>query len=94
MDVKGNVVFDGNTAVFGAGVAMSGRSLVSFSLTYRYVVLILSTLYRYCSTMVHTLSSLTMLSASWVQGSTLSMPRLTFSFLFLTLAASSATTLL
>lgn len=28
MDVRGNVVFDGNTAVFGAGVAMSGRSLV------------------------------------------------------------------
>ncbi len=29
MDVRGNVVFDGNLAVFGAGVAMSGRSLVS-----------------------------------------------------------------
>ena len=30
MDVKGSVVFDGNTAVFGAGVAMSGRSLVRY----------------------------------------------------------------
>ena len=29
MDVRGNVTFDGNTAVFGAGVAMSGRSLVN-----------------------------------------------------------------
>ena len=28
MDVKGTVIFDNNTAVFGAGVAMSGRSLV------------------------------------------------------------------
>ena len=28
MDVRGEVVFDFNTAVFGAGVAMSGRSLV------------------------------------------------------------------
>lgn len=28
MDVKGRVLFDRNTAVFGAGVAMSGRSLV------------------------------------------------------------------
>lgn len=28
MDVRGQVLFQGNTAVFGAGVAMSGRSLV------------------------------------------------------------------
>ena len=28
MDVKGGVVFYNNTAVFGGGVAMSGRSLV------------------------------------------------------------------
>ena len=37
MDVRGNVMFDRNTAVFGAGVAMSGRSLVSLvqSRTYR-----------------------------------------------------------
>lgn len=28
MDVKGNVILNGNTAVFGGGVAMSGRSLV------------------------------------------------------------------
>jgi hypothetical protein len=37
MDVRGTVKFDGNAAVFGAGVAMSGRSLVrlaqSLSLT-------------------------------------------------------------
>ena len=29
MDVNGSVVFDGNRAVFGGGVAMAGRSLVS-----------------------------------------------------------------
>ena len=29
MDVQGEVVIDGNSAVFGAGIAMSGRSLVS-----------------------------------------------------------------
>ncbi len=29
MDVRGTAVFDLNTAVFGAGVAMAGRSLVS-----------------------------------------------------------------
>ena len=29
MDVRGHVLFDGNVAVFGAGVAMAGRSLVS-----------------------------------------------------------------
>ena len=28
VNVNGSVLFDGNTAVFGAGVAMSGRSLV------------------------------------------------------------------
>ena len=32
MDVWGNVTFHRNTAVFGAGVAMSGRSLVNESL--------------------------------------------------------------
>ena len=30
MDVRGQVTFDRNSAVFGAGVAMSGRSLVSY----------------------------------------------------------------
>lgn len=34
MDVQGNVTFHRNTAVFGAGVAMSGRSLVNGSLVY------------------------------------------------------------
>lgn len=34
MDVRGNVIFHRNTAVFGAGVAMSGRSLVNESLLY------------------------------------------------------------
>ena len=29
MDVNGSVVFDGNRAVFGGGLAMAGRSLVS-----------------------------------------------------------------
>ena len=29
MDVNGSVVFDRNRAVFGGGVAMAGRSLVS-----------------------------------------------------------------
>ena len=29
MDVSGEVNLDGNVAVFGAGVAMTGRSLVS-----------------------------------------------------------------
>ena len=29
MNVNGSVVFDGNRAVFGGGVAMAGRSLVS-----------------------------------------------------------------
>ena len=29
MDVMGEVNLDGNSAVFGAGIAMSGRSLVS-----------------------------------------------------------------
>lgn len=29
MDVRREVIFDGNRAVFGAGMAMSGRSLVS-----------------------------------------------------------------
>ena len=28
MDVRGSVVFDGNTAVFGGAIAMSGRSQV------------------------------------------------------------------
>ena len=28
MDVRGSVTFDGNLAVFGGGIAMSGRSLV------------------------------------------------------------------
>ena len=36
MDVRGNIMFDGNTAVFGAGVAMSGRSLVSLAKSMRY----------------------------------------------------------
>ncbi len=31
MDVKGNLTFNGNRAVFGAGVAMAGRSLVRAS---------------------------------------------------------------
>ena len=30
MDVRGHVLFDRNAAVFGAGVAMAGRSLVSW----------------------------------------------------------------
>lgn len=34
MDVRGNVTFHRNTAVFGAGVAMSGRSLVNGNLLY------------------------------------------------------------
>ena len=29
MDVQGEVSLDGNIAVFGAGIAMTGRSLVS-----------------------------------------------------------------
>lgn len=34
MDVMGSVKFDSNSAVFGAGVAMSGRSLVSLRTIY------------------------------------------------------------
>lgn len=34
MDVRGRVLIDRNTAVFGAGVAMSGRSLVRNSSAY------------------------------------------------------------
>ena len=34
MDVRGSVRFDSNSAVFGAGVAMSGRSLVSLCTFY------------------------------------------------------------
>lgn len=43
MDVRGSVKFDGNTAVFGAGVAMSGRSLVSLSqsITHRLQLFII-----------------------------------------------------
>lgn len=33
MDIKGQVDLDANTAVFGAGIAMSGRSLVSHVMT-------------------------------------------------------------
>ena len=98
MDVRGNVIFDRNTAVFGAGVAMSGRSLVSLaeSMTYRLILMIFtaSTPHRYYCIMVHMFSFLTMLLASWVQGSMLNMPPLTFSSPFSTLAVSFATTLL
>lgn len=69
MDVRGSVKFDKNTAVFGAGVAMSGRSLVSMAQTFNTtLVVIFSILYttsisqfRYCCIMIHMLSSLTML---------------------------------
>lgn len=41
MDVQGEVILDGNIAVFGAGIAMTGRSLVSTGLQtnkYGFVV--------------------------------------------------------
>ena len=34
LDVRGTAIFDSNTAVFGAGIAMAGRSLVSGSLSF------------------------------------------------------------
>lgn len=37
MDVNGTVMFNGNTAVFGGGVAMSGRSLVSWKWPFQDV---------------------------------------------------------
>lgn len=41
MDVRGSVKFDKNTAVFGAGVAMSGRSLVSMAQTFNTALVVI-----------------------------------------------------
>ncbi len=43
MDVRGTVTFDRNTAVFGAGVAMSGRSLVRLTQSLSHTGLFIPT---------------------------------------------------
>ena len=41
MDVRGEVILDHNTAIFGAGLALSGRSLVSLMIRMRLLCYII-----------------------------------------------------